>query len=162
MNEPKGPLQVLIVEDSENDAELLELELERSGYEPHCQRVETAAEMIAALKEGHWQVIIADYVLPRFGGLAALALVKEKGLDLPFIVVSGHITEDTAVAAMKAGAHDYVMKDNLVRLGQAVERELREADERRRRRRSEETLKVEHAITRILATADTLEEAVPE
>jgi len=100
--------------------------------------------------------------MPHFSGLSALALVKEQGLDLPFIVVSGHITEDTAVAAMKAGAHDYVMKDNLVRLGQAVERELREADERRRRRRSEETLKVEHAVTRVLATADTLEEAVPE
>src|SRR5689334_6983321 len=110
MNEPKGPLQVLIVEDSVNDAELLELELERAGYEPHCHRVETPAEMLQALREGPCQVIIADYVMPHFSGLAALALVKEQGLDLPFIVVSGHITEDTAVAAMKAGAHDYVMK----------------------------------------------------
>src|SRR5262245_3564615 len=161
MNEPKGPLQVLIVEDSENDAELLEVELERAGYEPHCQRVETAAEMNAALQGSPWQVIIADYVLPRFGGLAALALVKEKGLDLPFIVVSGHITEDTAVAAMKAGAHDYVMKDKLARLGPAVERELREAEVRHQRRRTEETLKVEHAITRIMANASSLEEASP-
>jgi two-component system sensor histidine kinase UhpB len=162
MNEPKGPLQVLIVEDSENDAELLELELERAGYEPRCHRVETPAQMGAALQTQPWQVVIADYVLPQFSGLAALALVKQKGLDIPFIVVSGHITEDTAVAAMKAGAHDYVMKDNLARLGQAVERELREADERHRRRRSEETLKVEHALTRILAHAESLEEAAPE
>ncbi len=73
-------------------------------------------------------MIIADYRLPRFDGLAALALVKAKGLDLPFIIVSGYITEETAVAAMKAGAHDYVMKDKLARLGPAVERELREAD----------------------------------
>ena len=162
MNEPKGPLQVLIVEDSENDAELLELELERAGYEPRCQRVETPSQMGAALQAQPWHVVIADYVLPQFSGLAALALVKQKGLDIPFIVVSGHITEDTAVAAMKAGAHDYVMKDNLARLGQAVERELREADERHRRRRSEDTLKVEHALTRILAHAESLEEAAPE
>jgi len=161
MNEPKGPLQVLIIEDSENDAELLELELERSGYDPVCHRVETAVAMTSALQAQRWDVIIADYVMPHFSGLEALALVKEKGLDLPFIVVSGHITEDTAVAAMKAGAHDYVMKDNLARLGQAVRRELREADERRRRRRSEETLKVEHAITRVLAHAESFEEAAP-
>ena len=155
-------MQVLIVEDSENDAELLELELERAGYEPRCQRVETPSQMGAALQAQPWHVVIADYVLPQFSGLAALALVKQKGLDIPFIVVSGHITEDTAVAAMKAGAHDYVMKDNLARLGQAVERELREADERHRRRRSEDTLKVEHALTRILAHAESLEEAAPE
>jgi signal transduction histidine kinase/CheY-like chemotaxis protein len=162
MNEPKGPLQVLIVEDSENDAELLELELERSGYDPVCHRVETASAMTSALQAQQWDLVIADYVMPHFSGLEALALVKEKGFDLPFIVVSGHITEDTAVAAMKAGAHDYVMKDNLARLGQAVQRELREANERRRRRRSEETLKVEHAITRVLAHAESLEEAAPD
>jgi PAS domain S-box-containing protein len=137
---------VLIVEDSENDAALLEIELQRAGYDTNCQRVETAEAMTAALEEAPWDIIIADYVMPRFDGLAALALVKEKGLDLPFIVVSGHITDDTAVAAMKAGAHDYVMKDNLVRLGSAVERELREAEVRRDRRRSEERLKLEHTF----------------
>jgi two-component system sensor histidine kinase UhpB len=157
----KGPLQVLIIEDSENDAELLELELQRAGYETACRRVETPEAMNAALEEQPWDVVIADYVMPHFSGLAALAQVKEKGLDLPFIIVSGHITEDTAVAAMKAGAHDYVMKDNLARLGSAVERELREAEVRSQRRRTEETLKVEHAITRILANAQSLEEAAP-
>jgi two-component system, NarL family, sensor histidine kinase UhpB len=155
------PLQVLIVEDSENDALLLELELQRAGYQTVCHRVDTEAAMSAALARQRWDLIIADYLMPLFNGLAALALVREKGLDLPFIIVSGHITEDTAVAAMKAGAHDYVMKDKLARLGPAVERELREADVRRQRRRTEETLKVEHAITRIMANASSLEEASP-
>jgi len=140
------PLKVLIVEDSENDAALLEIELERAGYAPFCERVQTADELGLALGRQRWDVIIADYVLPHFNGLAALAIVKEKGLDLPFIIVSGHITDATAVAAMKAGAHDYVMKDNLARLGSAVERELREAAVRVERRRSEEQLKVEHTF----------------
>src|SRR6267142_1675095 len=155
------PLQVLIVEDSENDALLLELELQRAGYETVCHRVDTAAAMTAALACQRWDLVIADYVMPLFNGLAALALVREKGVDLPFIIVSGHITEDTAVAAMKAGAHDYVMKDKLARLGPAVERELREAEMRRQRRRVDETLKVEHAITRVLANAESLDEAAP-
>src|SRR5262245_25392346 len=102
--------------------------------------------MSAALEQQSWDLVIADYLMPQFDGLAALALVREKGLDLPFIIVSGHITDDTAVGAMKAGAHDYVMKDNLARLGPAVERELREAEVRRQRKRSEEKLKVEHAF----------------
>jgi len=159
--ETKAPLRVIIVEDSENDAVLLELELQRAGYDTQCLRVETSAAMNAALDSAPWDLIIADYLIPNFGGLQALALVKQKGLDLPFVIVSGHITEDTAVAAMKAGAHDYVMKDKLARLGPAVQRELREAAMRRQRRRSEETLKVEHGITRILALAPTLEEAAP-
>src|SRR6266404_3457907 len=146
MSKPNVPLQVLIVEDSENDALLLELELQRAGYGTVCHRVDTAAAMSAALARQRWDVVIADYVMPHFNGLAALALVREKGLDLPFIIVSGHITDDTAVAAMKAGAHDYVMKDKLARLGPAVERELREAEVRSQRRRSEEELEVEHTF----------------
>ena len=155
------PLQVLIVEDSENDALLLQLELQRAGYDPVCHRVDTAAAMSAALARQRWDFVIADYVMPLFNGLDALALVRDMGLDLPFIIVSGHITEDTAVAAMKAGAHDYVMKDKLARLGPAVERELREAEVRRQRRRTEESLKIEHAITRIMANASSIEEASP-
>jgi PAS domain S-box-containing protein len=138
-----NPLRVLVVEDSENDFILLRLELERAGYQAHCLRVETTEAMREALLRQPWDVVIADYVMPGFNGLHALALVKELGLDLPFIVVSGHITDDTAVAAMRAGAHDYVMKDNLARLGPAVTREISEAETRRERRRSEDKLKVE-------------------
>jgi len=120
---------------------MLEIELRRGGYAPVCHQVETPEALSCALERQDWDLVIADYRLPRFDGLAALALVKEKGLDLPFIIVSGYITEETAVAAMKAGAHDYVMKDKLARLGPAVERELREAEVRRERRRAEEALR---------------------
>jgi signal transduction histidine kinase len=135
---------VLIVEDSENDTALLEIELQRAGYTPECHQVQTGEEMRAALDSQKWDLVIADYRMPRFDGLAALALVKQLGLDLPFIIVSGHITDETAVGAMRAGAHDYVMKDNLARLGPAVERELREAEGRRERRRAEEDLRRAH------------------
>ncbi|HWD92907.1 MAG TPA: PAS domain S-box protein [Verrucomicrobiae bacterium] len=140
------PLQVLLVEDSENDAALLELALQRTGFSTQCERVETGEGLAAALENQNWDVVVADYVMPQFDGLSALAMVKEKGLDLPFIIVSGHITDDTAVAAMKAGAHDYVMKDNLTRLGSAVERELRDAEVRRARKMTEKKLWEEHAF----------------
>ena len=140
------PLQVLLVEDSENDALLLELELERAGYKVTCRRVETAADMASALHSQSWDLAVADYLMPHFNGLEALGLVKSLGLDLPFIIVSGHITDDTAVAAMKAGAHDYVMKDNLARLGPAVQRELREAEVRRQRRLADQQLKAEQVF----------------
>jgi signal transduction histidine kinase len=131
----------LVIEDSKDDVALLEIELRRAGYTAVCHRVETPEALNSALKRKQWDLVIADYHLPRFDGLAALALVKEKGLDLPFIIVSGFITEETAVAAMKAGAHDYVMKDKLVRLGPAVERELREAEVRREHRCAQEALR---------------------
>ena len=153
MNPPSRPLQVLLVEDSDNDATLLELALQRSGFHCTCERVETARGLTAALDRREWDVIIADYVMPSFDGLSALAMVKQRGLDLPFIVVSGHITDDTAVAAMKAGAHDYVMKDNLARLGPAVERELREAEMRRVRRQTEARLREEHAFREAIETS---------
>ena len=140
------PLRVLLVEDSENDATLLELALQRTGFSTQCERVETGEALGAALDRQEWELVIADYVMPQFDGLTALAVVKEKGLDLPFIIVSGHITDDTAVAAMKAGAHDYVMKDNLTRLGPAVERELRDVEVRRARKLTEKKLWEEHAF----------------
>jgi two-component system, NarL family, sensor histidine kinase UhpB len=146
MNAAGKPLRVLLVEDSENDAVLLEIALQRAGFLPECQRVQTSEDLTAALNRQEWDVVIADYVMPRFDGLSALALVKEKGFDLPFIIVSGHITDDTAVAAMKAGAHDYVMKDNLARLAPAVERELRDAEVRKARRQAEKKLWEEHAF----------------
>src|SRR5260221_5394029 len=102
--------------------------------------------MKAALARERWDVVIADYVMPRFDGLKASPLVRENGLDLPFIIVSGHITDTTAVAAMKAGAHDYVMKDNLARLAPAVQRELREAESRGARRMIDQKLQVEQVF----------------
>ncbi|HOX56845.1 MAG TPA: response regulator [Candidatus Paceibacterota bacterium] len=155
------PIKVLLIEDSADDAALLKIELQRAGFAPVWHRVETREELVAALDRQEWDLIIADYRLPRFDGLEAMTLVRERGLDLPFIVVSGFITEETAVAAMKAGAHDYVMKDKLARLGPAVERELRDARVRRERRRSELQLRAQHTITLILATTASLDEAVP-
>jgi signal transduction histidine kinase len=138
------PLRVLIVEDSEDDCLLILRELRKGGYEPLSERVETPEAMRASLRKGCWDLIISDYVLPRFSGLAALDLLKESNQDLPFIIVSGNIGEDIAVDAMRAGAHDYILKGNLTRLTPAVERELREVEVRRERRRAEEALKRSH------------------
>lgn len=127
------PLRVLIVEDSEDDAELLAYQLESSGFDTTYQRVATPTAMSTALDNKQWDVVIADYSLPQFSATAALTLLQEKGLDLPFIIVSGSIGDGIAVAAMKAGAHDYIMKGNLARLVPAIERELQEASNRRER-----------------------------
>lgn len=134
------PLQILIVEDSEDDAELALYELHRAGYEVHVLRVETAQQMQAALEQQSWDAIISDYNLPKFSGLAALNLYKEKNLDIPFIVISGAIGENTAVEMMRAGVHDYLIKGNLARLAPAIDRELREAEGRRQRRLAEQSL----------------------
>jgi PAS domain S-box-containing protein len=135
------PLRLLIVEDSEDDALFLLHELRKGGYTVTSERVDTAPAMSAALEKQAWDVVIADYVMPYFSAPDALILLKGKGIDLPFIVVSGKIGEDIAVATMKAGAHDYIMKGNLKRLVPAVERELREAVERQERRRAEESIR---------------------
>ena len=132
------PLRVLIVEDQEDDAALMLRELRRAQFEPEYQRVETEEELTAALEKGGWDIVLSDHGLPRFNSLQALNMLHESGLDLPFIIVSGSIGEDLAVAAMKSGAHDYIMKNNLARLGPAVERELREAEVRRARKVAEE------------------------
>ena len=129
-------LRLLVVEDSRDDTELLLRELRGAGYETKFERVENAAAMKAALSRGPWDLVISDYRLPGFTGLGALALFKETGLDLPFIIVSGYISEAMAVQLMKNGAHDYIMKDNLARLTPAVARELREAAIRQDRRAS--------------------------
>ena len=133
------PLEILLVEDSEDDALLLRRELKRGGYEPNIERVDTAAAMEAVLREREWDIVISDHSMPSFNSSAALQLLRSEGfVDMPFIIVSGRIGEDVAVSAMKAGAQDYIMKDNLARLNTAIERELREAQGRRERRRAEE------------------------
>ncbi len=137
---------MLIVEGSEDDALLLLHELRRGGYEPEFERVETPEAMEKALAGSGWDLIISDYQLPRFGAPEALAIAHRVGSEAPFIVVSGKVGEELAVEAMKAGAHDYVMKDNLVRLCATVQRALEEAEGRRERRRAERELRRREAI----------------
>ncbi len=134
-------LKVLVVEDSEDDAQLLLRELKRGGYSIQYQRVELAEEMMRLLKEDRWDLVISDYSMPRFSALKALETLKASGLDLPFIIVSGTIGEDMAVSAMRAGAHDYLLKGKLKRLIPVIQRELRDAEEREGRRRANEALR---------------------
>ncbi|MEY2465979.1 MAG: hypothetical protein QOD03_500, partial [Verrucomicrobiota bacterium] len=140
----RRPLRVLFVEDSESDALLLEIALKRGGFEPICARVDTDVAMNAALERQSWDLILADHSMPQFSAPKALELMKRKHLDLPFIIVSGHIEEETAIAAMNAGAHDYIMKDRLARLVPVVMRELREAEMRCACARTEEALRRSH------------------
>jgi PAS domain S-box-containing protein len=133
-------LHALIVEDSQSDALLLLRELRRADFELEYLRVDNAAAMQEALDSRSWDIIISDFSMPNFSALAALHLVQEKKLDIPFIIVSGTMGEETAVAAMKAGAHDYFAKGRLARLGAAINRELREAKDRRHHREIEQQL----------------------
>lgn len=137
----KKALRTLIVEDSEFDAMMLVNVLRKGGYKPEHIRVETASGMQDALRDKEWELILADYNLPEFSAPEALKLLQWSGQDIPFIIISGGIGEDVAVEAMKAGAHDYLMKGNLARLVPAVERELREAEERKRRRVAEDSMR---------------------
>src|SRR6185503_20377980 len=114
--------------------------LRKAGYEPVYERVSSAAPMREALLLQAWDVVISDYEMPGFGGFEALQVLKESGQDLPFILVSAVLSEETAVAAMKAGAHDFIMKRKTARLGPAIERELREAQMRAARRATEAAL----------------------
>jgi two-component system, cell cycle sensor histidine kinase and response regulator CckA len=134
------PLRVLLVEDTEDDATLILHELRRRGYSPHWARVEDAAAMRSALEREDWEIVLSDWALPRFGALSALALLKKTRPDIPFLIVSGTIGEETAVEALLAGAHDFILKGKLSRLAPAIERELRESEGRRARRAAEEAL----------------------
>jgi signal transduction histidine kinase len=137
----KRLLRVLFVEDSLADAFLLERALTRGGFRVVCDRVDTAEAMSRALDEKEWDLILCDHSMPLFSSPAALKILQEKKLDLPFIIVSGHIEEEMAISTMDSGAHDYIMKDRLARLVPAVDRELREAEVRRARAKSEEELR---------------------
>src|SRR6266540_4249752 len=142
------PLRVLFVEDSEDDAELLLRELQRIGYEVEFERVETDVTMRAMLIERPWDLILSDYTLPKFNAPQALEILKASGLEIPFIIISGTIGEETAVAALKAGANDFLVKGKYARLGPAIERELRESESRRERKRAEEQIKYHARLLR--------------
>jgi light-regulated signal transduction histidine kinase (bacteriophytochrome) len=134
------PLRALLLEDNENDALILARHLKQGGYELDFERVDTAATFEELLDRGRWDLVFADYVVPGYSGLAALKAVQKRDLDVPFIIVSGKIGEETAVKAIKAGAHGYVLKSNFVRLASVVDRELRAAEERQAHRRAQKEL----------------------
>jgi len=134
-------IRLLLIEDSEDDSLLVIRQIEKGGYNVYYERVETADKMKSALLEETWDIILSDYAMPHFNGLEALKLIKESGFDIPFIIISGTIGEEVAVEAMKEGAHDYIMKNNLKRLLPAVERELREAKSRAERKLLEQKQK---------------------
>ncbi len=129
------PLCVLIVEDSEDDAVMVLRELKRAGYDVDFERVDTSDALKDRLAERQWDLVISDFSMPRFSGTDALELVRSTGSDAPFIFISGTMGEDTAVAALKDGAQDYLVKTNLKRLAPAVQRALREAEEHQQRKR---------------------------
>ncbi len=152
------PLKVLLVEDNEDDALLVQRELRRGGLELDARRVDCSEAMRAALEQGNYEIVLCDYAMPHFSASKALALWKEMEQDIPFIVVSGTVGEEVAVEIMKGGAHDYLMKDNLTRLVPAVKRELQEAQGRRRRRHAETAL--QEAALQWNATFDAMEDSV--
>lgn len=135
------PLRILLVEDSSDDAALLLFELKRNGFDCYSRRVETREAMEAALAD-EWDLVLSDFILPSFSGIDALRIIRERELDLPFIMVSGKTGEDVAVEAMRAGAHDYVLKGNLSRLAPAIRRELVECRVRREKRSADRELRL--------------------
>ena len=155
-------LRVLIIDDSEPDALLITRYLQRGGFELDAVRVQTAGQLQGALDGREWDAVICDYKMPEFDGFSALRMFKERRIDIPFIVVSGMIGEEAAVTMMKAGAHDYLLKDNLLRLVPALQRELREAEERKEHRRAEaEREKLLCELQRALAEVKTLSGLLP-
>jgi two-component system, cell cycle sensor histidine kinase and response regulator CckA len=146
-----GTLRILLIEDSATDAKLVIQELQRNGRTIDFERVQTAEAMREALARRTWDAIISDWSMPKFSAPAALATLQDTELDLPFIIVSGTVGEETAVEAMRAGAHDYVLKDKLGRLGPALERELRECRDRAAHRQAQAALAQSEARFRRLA-----------
>ena len=134
-------LRVLIVEDAQEDAQLIARELEHGGYHVRYRRVDSAQTMCAALDCSPWDVVVSDYLLPGFSGLEALGILKQRGLDKPFIMISGRVGEEAAAEAMRAGADDFLLKGNLSRLVPAIKREICEAAQRQEHRRAEKELR---------------------
>src|SRR5215207_694176 len=145
-----GSLRVLLIDDSEDDAQLILRELRRGGYDVKYELVETRPAMEAALSKSVWDIVLSDYTMPLFNAMEALETLKATGLDIPFLILSGTINEETAVTALKAGAHDFLLKGKLARLIPAIERELGDAETRRAHRKAEadrETLIETLAVT---------------
>src|ERR1035437_440769 len=140
------PLYVLIIEDSASDAELMLRHLTKAGFEVTHERVESAEVLLEALGQRAWDVLLCDFTLPGFDARGALSILKATGHDIPFIVVSGSIGDETAIELMRTGAQDYLMKDNLARLAPAIERELAEVRHRRARRSAEERLRLSACV----------------
>jgi signal transduction histidine kinase len=139
------PLRVLLLEDSETDEALLLRALRREGYDVTHLRVETGEALREALATAAWDVVLSDYTMPQLTVSESLSILRERAIDIPFIIVSGSIGEEMAVSAMRAGAHDFFLKDRVTRLGSAIERELREAEVRRERRVALDRLKEREA-----------------
>ena len=154
MTPSRGTLRVLFVEDSEDDALLIVRQLERVGYAVEGFRVDTPDSFVSALDNATWDVVICDHSMPHFSSREALAALQAHELECPFIIVSGTIGEDAAVEAMRAGAHDYVLKNNLARLAPAIDRELKDAELRRQAREERQARK---AIERQLQQAQKME-----
>jgi DNA-binding response OmpR family regulator len=146
----RRPLRVLMVEDRDDDAVLLLRELKNHGFDVTHVRVETADGLRHALATATWDVVVSDYRMPEFSAPAALQIVKDSAIDVPFLIISGTIGEETAVEALKAGAHDFLVKGRLARLVPAIERELREVESRRRQKRAEDALRTSEERFRTL------------
>ena len=142
------PIRVLVVEDSVTDAEINIRELQRAGFDPQWKRVETEADFLAEIDTSP-DLILSDYSLPNFDGLRAVKLLHERGLDIPFILISGTIGEDVAVSVMKYGAVDYLLKDRIVRLGPAVEHALAGKHLRAERKQAEESMRLQSEELRV-------------
>lgn len=146
------PLRLLLIEDSEEDAELLLAEVKGGGYAPTHRRVESAAATRSALAEESWDIVISDYNMPQFTGLDAVRIVWQHDPELPVIITSGNIGEDIAVEAMRAGARDYLMKNNLSRLTPAIDRELHQSQLRREARQARLALEENEARFRAIVS----------
>ena len=139
------PLRVLIIEDCDSDVDLIVAHLARGGFELAHERIQTAPELQSALSRRAWDIVLSDYILPSFDAPTALKILRARRPDLPVIIISGTIGEETAVAAMRAGASDYLMKDNLARLIPVIDRALRDSEMRRQQRSAERTLREKEA-----------------
>ena len=149
-------VRILLIEDSEDDALLIERVLKKGGLESTLERVSNAVEINRALEDHVWDAVLCDYMMPEFSIKDAMKEIELRGLDLPFIIVSGTISDEIAVEMMQAGAHDYLTKNNLSRLVPAIRREISEAEQRRKRKEAEQALRESERKHRMLVESLTL------